>query len=268
MLIAALALLLLSKATVIFQTGNGDLCVRSKPMPALEPGETAVAPTPFTTASMCWASGITLVSGYHYEVWIEMQEPYFDQLVISDIAGFNGFSFGHIVGIPIRRWISADWFQPIARIGAVGRDEWALTSVSGDAALEAGTDRSGHKIPATIDRAPGFQDYLSHKAKPMTGSEFSRSLGVTSSIPEADQKAANAVAEKFDLRRRFVSRFIAQSDGEFFLYVNDAAVGLPLLPVFDGFYRNNSGTAKVTIKRLDAPQAPGAGTTSSAMQTH
>jgi hypothetical protein len=37
-------------------------------------------------------------------------------------------------------------------------------------------------------------------------------------------------------------------DGEFFLYVNDAASALPAVGRY--FYENNSGTATVTIKRV------------------
>lgn len=36
-------------------------------------------------------------------------------------------------------------------------------------------------------------------------------------------------------------------DGELFVFVNDAVIGLPLL--YDRFYRNNEGTAKITVTR-------------------
>src|ERR1700730_8300830 len=40
----------------------------------------------------------------------------------------------------------------------------------------------------------------------------------------------------------------APRDGELFLFVNDAVIGIPSL--YDWFYRNNEGSARVTIKRL------------------
>jgi hypothetical protein len=52
--------------------------------------------------------------------------------------------------------------------------------------------------------------------------------------------------------RHFVARLVPRKDGELFLFVNDAVVGLPFLT--DVFYRNNDGTARVTV----SPARPGA----------
>jgi hypothetical protein len=40
----------------------------------------------------------------------------------------------------------------------------------------------------------------------------------------------------------------ATRDGELFLFVNDAVIGIPGL--YDFFYRDNSGSTKVKIERL------------------
>lgn len=42
--------------------------------------------------------------------------------------------------------------------------------------------------------------------------------------------------------------FKAERSGELFLYVNDAAIGLPW--VYDAFYSNNGGQAKVTVRLM------------------
>jgi uncharacterized protein (DUF2235 family) len=47
---------------------------------------------------------------------------------------------------------------------------------------------------------------------------------------------------------RVNSVFTARKDGELFLYVNDAAIGLPWF--YDAFYSRNNGTADVIVKRL------------------
>jgi hypothetical protein len=46
--------------------------------------------------------------------------------------------------------------------------------------------------------------------------------------------------------------FTARSDGELFLYVNDAIAAIPFW-TYKGFYANNTGNAKVTTKRSASP---------------
>ena len=48
--------------------------------------------------------------------------------------------------------------------------------------------------------------------------------------------------------RVLISDLTADATGELFIYVNDAVLTFPGLT--DVFYRNNSGTAKVTVKRI------------------
>jgi hypothetical protein len=58
---------------------------------------------------------------------------------------------------------------------------------------------------------------------------------------------------KLNLRKIYVSNFIAPNDGELFLYVNDALIAVPFLDTFEGFYKNNIGKAKITVKLLTTP---------------
>jgi hypothetical protein len=191
--------------------------------------------------------------------------------MLADVAGFKDLSFKHVIALPLRRQLFADWFRPIAQIEPEGRVEWALESVAGDTALDVGFDRKGMHIPVWIYEAPEFIAYL--KQANRTPEEFDAALPKLSPIPAADLPAADAAVGHFDLGRRFVSRFVAQSDGELFLYVNDAVFGYPSyrvlfghspLGVFKGFYDNNSGKATVTIKRIDAAPAPAASTSAGA----
>ena len=69
-------------------------------------------------------------------------------------------------------------------------------------------------------------------------------------IPAAELQAAEKIRAKYTLRKTYVSNFTARSDGELILYVNDAIAAIPLLKPYKGFYENNTGKAKVTIKRL------------------
>jgi hypothetical protein len=56
-------------------------------------------------------------------------------------------------------------------------------------------------------------------------------------------------------RKTLVSDFVAQKTGELFLFVNDA---LPLAYFPDDtHYRNNSGSARITLTRAPLPPASG-----------
>jgi len=48
---------------------------------------------------------------------------------------------------------------------------------------------------------------------------------------------------------RLTARFTAKRDGELFIYVNDTVVGWP--GSFDKYYRNNKGTAEVTVSEVE-----------------
>jgi hypothetical protein len=72
-------------------------------------------------------------------------------------------------------------------------------------------------------------------------------------IPEAELAAAEKIRAKYTLRKTYVSNFTARSDGELILYLNDAIAAVPFLNPCKGFYDNNTGKAKVIIKRLVAP---------------
>jgi hypothetical protein len=59
-------------------------------------------------------------------------------------------------------------------------------------------------------------------------------------------------AKSVGIRPSLISDITADASGELFIYVNDAILLWPWHT--DIFYCNNSGTAKVTITRLIAPQ--------------
>jgi hypothetical protein len=51
-----------------------------------------------------------------------------------------------------------------------------------------------------------------------------------------------------DDKTRWSADFIARSDGEVFVYVNDTSIFFPWL--FTRFYDNNKGSATVTLKKM------------------
>ena len=244
----------ISNSTVTVMEGRGDICEKDKegapPLQALEPGKSFTR-ADFAIDNPCWRSGIKLEQGRHYTLAIEMTDPFFDQTVMTDIAGFKDMSFRHLLTWPIRRWWSAEWFQPIAKIGRTGSDAWPLISADGDTAIPTGQDAAGNTMPKRFyqdgDYAARLKELSSGEAK----DDPSR-LWPSQKIPKAELAAAEKIRAKYTLRKTYVSNFTARSDGELILYVNDAIAAIPFLRPYKGFYGNNAGVAKVTIKRLVA----------------
>jgi hypothetical protein len=218
----------------------------------LEPGQPFTREN-FAINQLCWPSCILLEQGRHYTLSIEMTDPsFFDQAIMTDIAGFKDISWRHLLAWPIRRWWSADWFQPIAKIGRTGSDAWPLISADGDTAVPTGQDADGKPMPKHFYED---KDYAA-RLKELNGGEAKNDpsrLAVTQKIPDAELAAAEKIRAKYKLRKTYVSNFTARSDGELILYVNDAIAAIPFLKPYKGFYDNNTGVAKVTIRRLVAP---------------
>ena len=80
-----------------------------------------------------------LERGGAYRVTISIDpktdDPWLDQLMLTDPYGFDGRGFLYSAGVALRRWPSAAWFQPIARIGKRGDAEWPLVPLDGGGAL-------------------------------------------------------------------------------------------------------------------------------------
>jgi hypothetical protein len=242
-----------SRSVVTFREGSGALCAptnppfsQSKPPPPIALGQ-SISLDGFRPDQLCWPSGIILQKGQHYELTIEMTEPFFDQTLMTDVAGFKDSSLRHLSAQFILRWWTADWFQPIAKVGPTGSDAWPLVSADGDAALPVGTDRNGNSMPVHFSDDPSYQARLEQLHRGEPANDPSR-LPIPSKIPPSELAAANAIESKQALRRKFVSRFMSPQDGELMLYVNDAIAALPFLKTFSQFYENNSGAAKISLK--------------------
>jgi hypothetical protein len=171
---------------------------------------------------------------------------------MPDIAGFKDTtSFSHLSGQSILRWWSADWFQPIAKIGRTGSDAWPLISADGDTAVQIGKDAFGNEVPEHFYDDASYKDRLAELSQGPAEND-PRRLPYDQKIPAAELARANEIASKSKLRKTFVSNFTALADGELILYVNDAIAAVPFFNTIEGFYRNNSGSAKVTVKLLSA----------------
>jgi uncharacterized protein (DUF2235 family) len=253
--IFGVAAVTVSRTTVSYRAGQGVFCQPTigKPLvPSLE-GVPIIAGDKFQISKFCWASGISLEKGRHYTIWIEMVEPFLDQTIMTDIAGFRDLSLRHLLALSVRRWWSADWFQPIARIGAAGDEEWPLQSIDGAEALNVGVGADGNPVPIRFYDAPEYASRLKELQDGEPKSDPSRLSGCQK-IPDSELATAQSIRRKQqNLRTTYVSQFTAPDNGELFLYVNDAIAAVPFVPTIECFYVNNSGTAKVTIERSPVP---------------
>ncbi|MFZ0151418.1 MAG: hypothetical protein WAM72_24350 [Xanthobacteraceae bacterium] len=102
--------------------------------------------------------------------------------LMTDIAGFKDASLRHLPAQFILRWWTADWFQPIAKVGRTGNDEWPLISADGDTAPPSGRDTSGKEIPRHFYEDPSCKDRLA---------EFNR--GPAENDPSRPRVTAGAV---------------------------------------------------------------------------
>jgi hypothetical protein len=191
----------------------------------------------FPTNAMCHATGLRLVAGRTYRIRLQMNEgpegAWFDKGRRTDIAGFAADGWPYLSASPLKRWWRENWFQPIARIGRVGNYEHVLQPVAPLSAF-----RSNKDCPAAEQkREAAWNDDVPSPAS----AEFK-----TAQIRCDNQLYVRP-------SQLLISDITADATGELFIYVNDAVLAWPGRT--NMFYRNNSGTAKVTVTRILATTA-------------
>ena len=265
--IAAPALILANRAGFNFLVGKGSVCEASDDAQWL--GAHA-SPKEFHTSDPCWASGWLLERGAPYRLTIKVNprnghQPWLDQLIMTDPYGFDSSGVALSAATVLRRWPSAAWFHPIARIGSSGEVEWPLVPSDGGGALPS-RGRRCTRLPIRYDETQEHAEFC--KSTPTAAScNAGMALSVSDPLPPKELAAAKRAwtRDTFELdgrscnspfpRTTFVSEFIARNTGELFLFVNDAAhIAWPGRAQI--FYRNNTGTATVTIERLPRADAP------------
>jgi hypothetical protein len=230
LVIAILALLgILAAQRMIYFVASfaGSFCPSSKD---LVPVKTATQRDGFQTDAFCWPTGLELEKGGKYRVSLQTPGDWFDKSYRADVIGFpSSRNWIFMVSTPLRRWWSANWFTPIARVGAASNDEYAL---------EPSVPPAPFVYPDQHAEGAKFAEQIKKEEKPVEN-------------PISDALAAalqnDAPTPKDRLR---VSTVIEPSQsGELFLFVNDAVLMWP--GKADFFYLNNRGTGKLTVERLE-----------------
>jgi uncharacterized protein (DUF2235 family) len=174
----------------------------------------------FDTKSFCQKTGIEVSEGRRYRLTMTIPEDgdWFDKSIWTDVRGFPTDRPIHYVAFPLKRWWTKNWFEPTVRVGRKGNFEYALEPQEPlpDVPLQ---DCNAYNVVDTGHFEP---------APPAVRQAVKQCGGVVLS-PD----------------RKLVAEFTPGRSGELFLYVNDAVLLWP--GNFDLFYRNNGGTAKVTV---------------------
>ncbi len=240
--------------------------------------DAAQATEPFKVDEFCWASRLSVEKGRKYRVWIDMEEPWFDRTIMTGVNGFQTYETHHYFALPIRRVFGADWFQPLVRVGEKGLNDQPLQVVNATSAdelprrmnptlpAEKDNDKSKNRYPVRLEDAMELSDHDdTEKLKKLKGEVAG--MGTFDALPKDD--AARKVWDTQKLGSRMVAEFVAPDSGELFFYVNDAVQIFPeflrwlvpakYAPYFgsdEQYYRNNSGTARITVQRIPAPPMP------------
>jgi uncharacterized protein (DUF2235 family) len=80
----------------------------------------------FNTSAPCFATGNVLEREGRYRITLTTKEEWIDRSIHTDIQGFPAFDALHWWATPLKRWWTANWFAPIARVGRYGNEEYAL----------------------------------------------------------------------------------------------------------------------------------------------
>jgi len=241
---AVLVLMLMHRAVFDVQSAAGTYCKSDEPGADQQTADEGSQREKlgqgrlFDTSSLCHATGLRLVAGRKYRIEIATQADWFDKGVRTDVAGFSADSFVHYAAVPLKRRWRENWFQPIARIGKRGNYEHVLTPVTPLAAADFSDCADDDVVMANSPEPPSIALALS---------------SIPAKAPH-DYIQAHLDCErtkKIYPAKILISDIIADKSGELFLFVNDAVLATQSRAGL--FYRNNSGTATVTVRRIQAP---------------
>jgi uncharacterized protein (DUF2235 family) len=138
-----LGVVFLNHIFLSYRQGEGQLCpppqstaevARYTPVAA---GGTA-SPYPFRPSERCHASGLQVKKDTPYRLEIAATEPFEETGSAISLPVVGDVDWRSVVFWPFRRWWTAQWWQPIARIGPDGTEEWALSPLKGGPATAVG----------------------------------------------------------------------------------------------------------------------------------
>jgi hypothetical protein len=152
-------LVILNHVFVSYRQGAGQLC--PPPESKSEVGRYTpvaatgtVSPYPFRPSERCHASGLRVKKDTPYRLEIAATEPFGETGSTISVPFVGDVDWRSVVFWPFRRWWTAQWWQPVARIGPDGTEEWALSPLRGGPATVLGlkpSDVFAAEFTATMD---------------------------------------------------------------------------------------------------------------------
>lgn len=133
-LMYAVVLVLLNHLFQSYEQGAGRLCpYHQESGRALEPVEGSVSSRyKFRPSERCHATGLYLEKGRPYRVEISVLEAFDETADPVRLPVLGLVNWRSVALVPLRRWWSAGWWQPIGRIAASGNAEWPMRSAYGE----------------------------------------------------------------------------------------------------------------------------------------
>jgi uncharacterized protein (DUF2235 family) len=228
----------------------------------------------FDTKAVCWPTGVSLQKGQRYRITIISDSGWFDRTIPTDVGGHPSDSLWSYWGTPLRRWWVRNWFQPVARIGKLGNDEYVLEPTVQLQPHVYCTDPAnyGGQVSTTDPRVVSGEG-----SSQLSGSDCSKlegtarqqvcacksclrqtpktvpPHGIGSAIDKASVEELARCSPTPSARTKLTADIEARTSGELFIYVNDAVIALPI--GLNPFYRNNSGTAEVLVEPLEGQRS-------------
>ena len=254
--VAYLALSGLNLTLFNIQSTKGAFCIPSSPKKDVTTKEKIAlaaqkegldhSPT-IDLKSLCNPTGIQLVAGRQYRIRIETEQDWFDKSIPADVGGLSSGGLRHALSATLRRWWREKWFQPIARVGSIGNYEYPLRG----AAPLTKTDFTPCAPPT-----PSFGTALGQTVTALAETilhpiTIAEAIQEPASRQTMDKEIACERDKGIGRAKLLISDITPDATGELFIYVNDAILFWPGLQ--DLFYKNNTGTAKVTVTRTIAP---------------
>jgi uncharacterized protein (DUF2235 family) len=133
LIVAVVAVATINRAAFAARGATGETCVPwEAPRP---PADSFTVPLP--SDELCYATGITLEAGTRYIVNVSLPRGgWFDaSRQVTRLSGFSSLERSentnerqliYLLALPFRRVLTAQWFVPIARIGALGAEYHTL----------------------------------------------------------------------------------------------------------------------------------------------
>jgi hypothetical protein len=122
----------------------------------------------FASSDVCWDSGVQAEQGATYRITMQIEDPahWTDGGIVTGMNGYRRrkMSAPMYAGLPIRRYPTEAWFQPVVRIGRTGSDEYVLKPVS---PLNADVDSTALVADITARRSGELYLFVNDVVLPM-----------------------------------------------------------------------------------------------------